>query len=155
VPVTVAVVAAADAEELHAALQRLVPQLSRSNPPPGLDAVREMLAHDAITQFVARSDDGRIVGVATLAAFPIPTATRAWVEDVVVDEASSNQGIGRLLVDAMVVRARELGARTVDLTSRPSREAANHLYRKAGFEVRDTNVYRRELSEQRFRRARR
>jgi len=143
VPVTVSVATAADAEELTAALQHLVPQLSRSNP-PGLDAVRAMLAHDAITQFVARRDDGSIVGVSTLAAFPIPTATRGWVEDVIVDEASNNHGIGRLLLDAMVTRAQELGCKTVDLTSRPTREAANHLYRKAGFELRDTNVYRRE-----------
>jgi ribosomal protein S18 acetylase RimI-like enzyme len=146
VAVAVSVASAADAEELHAALQVLVPQLSRSNPPPSLDAVRAMLAHDAVTQFVARRDDGSIVGVSTLATFPIPTATRGWVEDVIVDEASNNQGIGRLLLDAMVARARELGCKTVDLTSRPSREAANHLYRKAGFEQRDTNVWRFALS---------
>lgn len=144
-PVSISIASAADADELAAALEDLVPQLSRSNPPPSLDAVRAMLAHDAVTQFLARGDDGAIVGVATLATFPIPTATRAWVEDVIVDAASNNQGIGRLLIDAMVARAAELGAKTVDLTSRPSREAANHLYRKAGFEVRDTNVYRRTL----------
>ena len=137
--VTVSIAGPDDAEALA---ERLVPQLSRSNPPPSLDEVRALLAHDAITQFLARADDGAIVGVGTLATFPIPTATRAWIEDVIVDEASNNQGIGRLLVDAMVDRAAELGAKTVDLTSRPSREAANHLYRKAGFEVRDTNVYR-------------
>ena len=93
-----------------------------------------MLTHDSVTQFLARRDDGSIVGVSTLVTFPIPTAIRAWVEDVIVDEASNNQGIGRQLLDAMVERARQLGAKTVDLTSRPSREAANHLYRKAGFE---------------------
>ena len=106
-----------------------------------------MLASDAITQFVARDDDGTIVGVSTLAIFPIPTALRAWVEDVIVDEASNNQGIGRQLLDAMVERARQLGAKTVDLTSRHSREAANHLYGTAGFEVRDTNVYRYALGD--------
>ena len=140
--VTVTIATADDAEELHEALQHLVPQLSRSNPPPSLDEVRGMLTHDAVTQFLARRDDRSIVGVATLATFPIPTAVRSWVEDVIVDEASNNQGIGRQLIDAMVERARQLGAKTVDLTSRPSREAANHLYQKAGFEVRDTNVYR-------------
>lgn len=145
-PVTISIAVAADAEELTAALQSLVPQLSRSNPPPTLGAVRAMLAHDAITQFVARRDDGSIVGVSTLAAFPIPTATRGWVEDVIVDEASNNQGIGRMLLDAMVARAREIGCKTVDLTSRPTREAANHLYRKAGFEMRETNVYRLAIS---------
>ena len=143
--VTISVATPADAEELTAALAHLVPQLSRSNPPPSLEAVQAMLAHSAITQFLARRDDGSIVGVSTLATFPIPTATRGWVEDVIVDEASNNQGIGRLLLDAMVARAKELGCKTVDLTSRPSREAANHLYRTAGFEERETNVYRRVL----------
>src|SRR5688572_25528032 len=145
-PVAVTIATADDAEELHAALEHLVPQLSRSNPPPSVDEVRAMLTHDSVTQFLARRDDGSIVGVSTLATFPIPTAIRAWVEDVIVDEASNNQGIGRQLLDAMVERARQLGAKTVDLTSRPSREAANHLYRNAGFEVRDTNVYRLSLA---------
>jgi ribosomal protein S18 acetylase RimI-like enzyme len=145
VTITVTIATADDAGELHAALEHLVPQLSRSNPPPSVDEVRAMLTHDSVTQFIARRDDGSIVGVSTLATFPIPTAIRAWIEDVIVDEASNNQGIGRQLIDAMVERARQLGAKTVDLTSRPSREAANHLYLKAGFELRDTNVYRFEL----------
>ncbi len=143
--VTISTAAAGDAAALTEALERLVPQLSRSNPPPSIEDVQAMLAHPAITQFVARDDDGTIVGVSTLAVFPIPTATRAWIEDVIVDEASAGQGIGRMLTDAMLERARVLGCATVDLTSRPSREAANHLYRKVGFEPRETNVYRFEL----------
>jgi ribosomal protein S18 acetylase RimI-like enzyme len=145
VAVTISIASVDDAAELHAALEHLVPQLSKSNPPPPLASVQAMLGHDSVTQFVARRDDGSVVGVATLVTFPIPTGIRSWVEDVIVDEASNNQGIGRLLLDAMVARASELGAKTVDLTSRPSREAANHLYRKAGFEVRETNVYRAAL----------
>jgi len=140
----ISTLAPADAEELAVALQALVPQLSRSNPPPSLDAVRTILAHEAITQFVAR-DGGQIVGVATLVVFPIPTARRAWVEDVIVEKARNGEGIGRQLIEAMIDRARALGCSTVELTSRPSREAANHLYRNVGFEARETNVYRFEL----------
>ncbi|HJR25550.1 MAG TPA: GNAT family N-acetyltransferase [Acidimicrobiales bacterium] len=142
---TISTASPADAAALTEALERLVPQLSRSNPPPSLDDVRALLEHPAITQFVARDDDGTIVGVSTLAVFPIPTATRAWVEDVIVEGSRNGEGIGRRLTEAMLVRARELGCRTVDLTSRPSREAANALYRKVGFEPRDTNVYRYDL----------
>jgi ribosomal protein S18 acetylase RimI-like enzyme len=145
VAVTISIAGPEDAEELVAALEGLVPQLSRSNPPPELEAVRTMLAHEAITQFVARDDGGRIVGVSTLAVFPIPTARRAWVEDVIVDESVNGQGIGRRLTEAMIDRARQLGCATVDLTSRPSREAANHLYKKVGFTERETNVYRKRL----------
>jgi ribosomal protein S18 acetylase RimI-like enzyme len=145
VPPTISIATADDAPALAQALVRLVPQLSTSSPPPSLDEVRAILAHEAITQFVARGDDGTIVGVSTLAVFPIPTGRRAWVEDVIVDEAVNGQGIGRQLTEAMLERARELGCTTVDLTSRPSREAANHLYKRVGFAVRDTNVYRFDL----------
>lgn len=134
-----------DASELASAFVTLVPQLSKSNPPPSLDEVKAMLASDAITQFVARSDDGSIVGVSTLAVFPIPTALRAWIEDVIVDESARGQRIGEALTQAMLDHARALGCATVDLTSRPSREAANHVYKKLGFTLRETNVYRYDL----------
>ena len=134
---------AGSSSELVDAFERLIPHLSRSNPPPPKEEVAELLASPAVTQFVARDDaDGRIVGVSTLVVFRIPTAMRAWIEDVVADPAASGQGIGRALTEAMLERARALGCSTVDLTSRPSREAANHIYRSLGFELRDTNVYR-------------
>ena len=143
--VTISTAVMTDSKALADALVGLVPQLSRSNPPPTLAQVEAMIAHEAITQFLAREADGTIVGVATLAVFPIPTGRRAWIEDVIVDEASAGQGIGALLTNAMLDHARSLGCVSVDLTSRPSREAANHLYKKLGFEPRETNVYRFEL----------
>ena len=144
-PVTVSIATADDAEELTAALEHLVPQLSRSNPPPSREQVAELLAAPATTQFVARDDDAAIVGVSTLAIFRIPTGLRAWIEDVIVDEAVNGRGIGRQLTEAMLAHAREQGCVTVDLTSRPSRAAANHLYEKVGFQRRETNVYRMTL----------
>ena len=138
-----------DASELADALGALVPQLSKSNPPPSLAEVEAMLASDAIMQFVARDDVGAIVGVATLAMFPIPTAWRAWVEDVIVDESSRGQGIGEALTQAMIDAARERGCVTIELTSRPTREAANRLYQRLGFTIRETNVYRYSLGSDR------
>lgn len=132
---------------LTEALERLIPQLSRSNPPPTPEELAEILASPATDLFVATDDDGAILGVATLATFRIPTGLRSWIEDVVVDEAASGRGVGTALTEAMLTRARELGCVTVDLTSRPSREAANHLYRKVGFTVRETNVYRYDLRD--------
>jgi ribosomal protein S18 acetylase RimI-like enzyme len=134
-----------DASELADALVTLVPQLSKSNPSPSSSEVEAMLASDAITQFVARDDDGTIVGVSTLAVFPIPTARRAWIEDVIVDDSARGQGVGAALIQAMIDAARQRGCATVDLTSRPSREAANRLYQRLGFTLRGTNVYRCEL----------
>jgi ribosomal protein S18 acetylase RimI-like enzyme len=131
--------------DVAAAVQALVPQLSRSNPPPSDEAVAELVASPATDLFLAYDDDGTVLGMATLAVFRIPTAMRAWIEDVVVDEAARGKGVASAITLAMVDRARELGCATVDLTSRPSREAANRLYRKLGFHPRETNVYRFDL----------
>jgi ribosomal protein S18 acetylase RimI-like enzyme len=131
--------------ELVDAFARLIPQLSKSSPPPDAAALEALVAAPACTLFVARVGDGAIVGSLTLATFPIPTGTRAWIEDVVVDDAARGAGVGAALTQAALDRAREVGAKTVDLTSRPSREAANRLYQRLGFEARETNVYRYDL----------
>ena len=86
-----------------------------------------------------------IVGMLTLVTFRLPTGVRAWIEDVVVDSGSRGQGVGEALTQAAIELAAARGAQTVDLTSRPSREAANRLYRRMGFEPRETNVYRFRL----------
>jgi ribosomal protein S18 acetylase RimI-like enzyme len=104
-----------------------------------------MMAAPSTTLLVARDDDGAIVGTLTLIVFRIPTAVRAWIEDVVVDEAARKQGVGEMLTVRALEIAQSSGARTVELTSRPSREAANRLYQRLGFGRRDTNVYRYEV----------
>jgi ribosomal protein S18 acetylase RimI-like enzyme len=138
-------VAAVD-DELVDAWARLVPQLSRSAPPPTGAELAAIVASPATTLFVARDDAGRIIGSLTVAVFRVPTGVRAWIEDVVVDDAARGAGAGSALVRAAVDFAARKGARTVDLTSRPDREAANRLYVREGFECRTTNVYRYSAS---------
>lgn len=138
--VTVEVVDRVD-DELLQAFARLLPQLSSSSAPPTAEHLQAMVDSPAIVLFVARDDTG-ILGTLTLAIFPNLTGWRAWIEDVVVDEAARGKGVGAALNQAALDRAREIGAKTVDLTSRPSREAANRLYQRLGFVPRETNVYR-------------
>jgi len=78
----------------------------------------------------------------TLVVFRIPTGVRALIEDVVVSEEARGRGVGAALVDEALGLARQSGARTVDLTSRPTRVAANRLYERMGFERRETNCWR-------------
>jgi ribosomal protein S18 acetylase RimI-like enzyme len=127
--------------ELVEAMARLLPQLSSSAPAPTTAELDEIATSPATVLLVARLD-GRIVGSLTLALFRIPTGMRAWIEDVVVDESARGHGVGDALNRAALEIAAARGARTIDLTSRPSREAANRLYRRLGFQARETNVYR-------------
>jgi ribosomal protein S18 acetylase RimI-like enzyme len=131
--------------DLVEAFARLVPQLSSSNPPPSRADLVEMAESPASVLLVARDRAGTIVGSLTLALFRVPTGRRAWIEDVVVDESARGAGAGEALVVDAVRRAQDAGARSVDLTSRPSRAAANRLYVRLGFEARTTNVYRFSL----------
>jgi len=129
-------------DELVEAWKRLIRQLSRSAPAPTREELEEIASSPATRLLVARDDAGAIVGSLTLALFRIPTGVRAWVEDVVVDEAARGHGIGAALTREALRLASEAGARTVDLTSRPDRGAANRLYQAVGFKQRETNVYR-------------
>ena len=130
--------------ELISAFELLIPQLSSSNPPPQSSELQVIVSSDSSVLFIARVD-GKIVGSLTLATFRIPTGLRAWIEDVVVDSSARGHGVGEALNLAAIEEARARGAVTVDLTSRPSREAANRLYQRLGFVQRETNVYRYNL----------
>ncbi len=128
--------------ELVAAFRQLTPQLSRTAPAPGGAELAEMVRAPATVLLMARDPDMGLVGSLTLVLFRIPTGVRAWIEDVVTDEAARGRGVAEILCREALNRASAAGARTVDLTSRPSRESANRLYRRLGFVQRDTNVYR-------------
>jgi len=132
-------------DEVVEAFTRLLPQLSSSAVIPTRSELQDIADNDSF--FIARDTDsgGRIVGSLTLVTFRIPTGVRSWIEDVVVDTAMRGKGIGEALTRAALQRAAELGAKTVDLTSRPSREAANRLYQRVGFELRQTNLYRYDI----------
>tara|TARA_B100000401_G_scaffold91692_1_gene58572 strand:- start:2996 stop:3439 length:444 start_codon:yes stop_codon:yes gene_type:complete len=133
-------------QEVVEAFEKLIPQLSTSSSAPTFEELELMVSHDAATLLIA-TDQGMIVGSMTLVIFPLPTGVRAWIEDVVVDGDARSRGVG----EALNRRAMEIvvarGAKTIDLTSRPSREAANRLYQRLGFLRRDTNVYRYEARD--------
>ena len=130
--------------DVLAACHRLIPQLSSSSAPISAQELEEVIESNATVLFAARSGQ-EIVGLLTLAIFRIPTGVRAWIEDVVVDNQARGKGVGDALNRAALAEAERRGAKTVDLTSRPSREAANRLYQRLGFKQRDTNVYRYDL----------
>ena len=130
--------------EVRDALNSLVPQLSSRAEVIDDAKLASIVENPSLTLFVAR-ESGAIVVTLTLAVFPIPSGELAMIEDVVVDESARGLGAGEALVTAAVAHAASLGASEVDLTSRPSRKAANALYQKLGFVQRETNVYRLSL----------
>jgi ribosomal protein S18 acetylase RimI-like enzyme len=132
-------------DEVVEAFERLLPQLSTTAKRLDGAALSTLAASAASTVLLARVDK-QIVGTLTLVTFAIPTGWRAWIEDVVVDEAARGKQIASTLIDAAVKIAKQAGARTVDLTSRPSRESAGRLYERLGFEQRETRMYRYKLS---------
>lgn len=131
-------------DELVEAMQALLPQLSKSAKPIEAYDMESIVASPATILYVARAEDG-IVGTLTLVVFRSLTGARCWIEDVVVDSRARGRGVGELLVGAALDGARRANARSVDLTSNPTRVGANRLYQRCGFVQRETNVYRFSL----------
>jgi ribosomal protein S18 acetylase RimI-like enzyme len=136
-------VVASVSDELVEAFASLTPQLSSASPPSAVEL--EAIVRSPATSLLTAREGERVLGTLTLAVFRIPTGVRAWIEDVVVDQSARGRGVGEALTLKAVELSREAGARSVELTSRPTREAANRLYRRLGFEERETNVFRLTL----------
>ena len=134
-------------DDVVAAFERLMPQLTHHSPPPNRGDLLEMAGSGSTFVFLARGGDGCIVGTATLGIFRTPTGLHGWIEDVVVDQEARRQGIGKALTEACLDHAREKGLREVNLTSRSSRCYANQLYLAMGFIRRETNLYRYPLDQ--------
>jgi ribosomal protein S18 acetylase RimI-like enzyme len=128
-------------DELVGAFAALIPQLSSSSPPPDAGQLEAIVASPDTVLYIARLD-GQVVGSLTLVLYRIPTGTKAWIEDVVVASEARGHGVGEALNRAAIAEAAHRGAKNVSLTSRPSRDAANRLYRRLGFEPYPTNLYR-------------
>lgn len=130
-------------DELHGALQHLIPQLGIHKIPPTREELAILIRSEGSALLVARDPDemGEIVGILSLTVYRVPTGLRSIIEDVVVDEKMRQRGIGEALIRHAIGLAREAGANGVALTSNPQREAANRLYQSMGFELRKTNPY--------------
>ena len=128
-------------EALLEQVNHLLGQLSSSASPLTAKDLRSILESDASRLLIAKNAEV-VVGMLTLMIFRIPTGLRGLIEDVVVCESVRRKGIGALLIQSAINIAEAEGVRTLDLTSRPERHAANQLYEKLGFSKRDSNVYR-------------
>jgi ribosomal protein S18 acetylase RimI-like enzyme len=127
-------------EALAEAVARLIPQLSPTRKPAGIVELVELVATPGTSLIVAR-DGADVIGMLTLIVYRVPTGMRAWIHDVVVDEAARGRGVGEALTREALSQAADAGAISVELTTRQEREVANRLYRRLGFELRETNVY--------------
>jgi len=127
------------------ALNDLLPQLSASPQRLTEQDLHTVIQSDTTRLLMAEEDD-RYIGSLTLVVFRIPSGTRARIEDLVVQETARGRGVGRALVQKAIEMTKALGAEAVDLTTHPSREEANQLYKKLGFVRRETHVYRRKVS---------
>ena len=133
-------------QKVYDAFERLLPQLSSSAKIPTWEELEDLINSKAGIVLAAVDDEdpeGTILGTMTLVVFRIPTGVRAWVEDVVVDKEARGKGIGEKLIRTSIERAKAEGSKTIDLTSRPSRVEAHRLYKRCGFEMRETCVFRR------------
>jgi ribosomal protein S18 acetylase RimI-like enzyme len=129
-------------KQVFEAVLKLLPQLTPDEHLPERQYFKNMLRSHNIHFFIAELDNKHIVGMLTLVTYDITTGKKIWIEDVVVDESQRGKGIGKELVKFAIAYSKSLGAESVALTSRPSRAEANELYKKIGFVLHETNMYK-------------
>ena len=110
------------------------------------DAIKKSLAHPATEIFVLEEDSpgaGRqVVGTATVSYRAVPSAGQAaYLDDMVVDPAKRGLGYGELLCKYCIEAAQRRDCLRIELTTHADRVAANKLYQKMGFKLRETNCY--------------
>lgn len=136
-----------DAEALAAAcadINALLPALTAHAAPLTPATLAALLRNAMTTIYLCRDEEERVAGMATLCLCASPTGTKAWVEDVVVRPDCRGRGYGAALIAHLTAESRRMEAKSINLTSKPQREAANRLYQRMGFCLRETNVYRKE-----------
>lgn len=132
--------------ELTEAINKLLRQLDESASFLTKEDVKSMIASPVNSLFVARRKNNKeIVGMLTLIVYRIPVGKKGWLEDLVIDKVYRNKGIATKLIHYAIGNAKANGVLYVNFTSRPEKKDANRLYRRLGFEKRNTNVYRIEL----------
>jgi ribosomal protein S18 acetylase RimI-like enzyme len=132
-------------EAVLTSVNRLLPQLSKSAKLIDIKQLNRLTESECTRLYFAK-EGTEVLGMLSLVVFPIPTGIKAWIEDVVVDERARGKGVGKALMKKALAEAGNLGTKSIDLTSRPSRETANKLYQSIGYQERETNVYRYKIS---------
>jgi ribosomal protein S18 acetylase RimI-like enzyme len=132
-------------EKISKTFNNLLPQLLATALPVTVEDLKDIIQSESSHLLMAEIDR-HYIGSLTLAMVKTPTGIKAWIEDVVVSEKTRGKGVGSLLIKHAIGMAKSLGAQTINLTSRPSRTDANALYKKLGFQPRETNIYRYKSS---------
>jgi ribosomal protein S18 acetylase RimI-like enzyme len=132
-------------KRLLEAINSMLPQLSPGSELLSDDTLKRILSSKNTFLFVCEAGRDQIAGMITLVTYELSSGKKAWIEDVVVDESYRGRGAGKEMMLHVIEFSRTTGAKTLTLTSRPSRIAANKLYSDLGFEKYETNVYKLNL----------
>jgi ribosomal protein S18 acetylase RimI-like enzyme len=124
------------------AILRLFQQLDSNSELPTKTHIEKILKSKNSHFFVVELENDQIVGMLTMGTYNTPSGIKVWIEDVVVDETQRGKGLGIALTLYAIDFAKTIGADAIELTSRPSRIAANKMYQKIGFIKRETNIYK-------------
>jgi GNAT superfamily N-acetyltransferase len=112
-----------------------------TEPGPAPDKARRVFSEisaDPRHEIFVAEDGGRVAGSIVLLVVPnLSHGGTPWAiaENLIVTEGQRRRGIGRMLLEYVIARAREKGCYKVQLWSSTSRKEAHGLYRSLGFEA--------------------
>lgn len=89
--------------------------------------------------FLCETDDGELIGMGFLVPSGNPTdiyhADESYIRFVTVSVQHAGKGLGQLLTEKCIEKARELNEKVIRLHTSEMMPAARHIYEKLGFEI--------------------
>jgi ribosomal protein S18 acetylase RimI-like enzyme len=130
--------------QVHTAIEQLLTQLTKKSVLFSMNDFQEIVKASS-SILLGAFENNMLIGMLTLALIKIPVGMQCRIEDVVVDKTQRGKGIGEALTIRALKIAENIGVKKVSLSSNPNRVAANKLYQKLGFKLRETNSYLYEV----------
>ena len=125
-------------EQINALFRQLNPEMVP------LDT-KILLGTENPATFLCCWEGQRLIGMACMATYRVVSGYKGWIEDVVVDQRMRGKGIGRRLINRLIVSGREQGLTEIFLFTGQQRKPAIALYESLGFQKKESFLYRYNL----------
>ena len=130
-------------EQINAKLSEQVNQLFEElNSNIEQMSLTQVLQNEEAIIFVVAADNNQLAGMASMAIYKVISGHKGMIEDVVVSKQHRGKGIGRKLMNKLLLEAKNRKLSEVLLFSGHHREAAINLYKSLGFNLKNSGLYR-------------
>lgn len=129
-------------ENVNSIIEKQFSELYRQlSPYKKIEHLRKILDEKKPISIVYCENNEKIIGIAAMCNFHVISGNKGWIEDVIVDTEMRGKGVGQRLVDKFLEVAKQKELSEVLLFTANHQFAAISLYKKLGFNQKDSQIY--------------